>query len=60
MPEDVSYCRTSQIYDVLYLVLFFCFSCHYFVSEICRVFLLKVTIHGRSTIYMNSKHYSHE
>ena len=29
------------------------FSYHYFVSEICRVFPLKVTIHVRSTIYMN-------
>ena len=38
----------------------FCFSCHYFVLEICQVFPLKVTIHGRSTIHVNSKHYSCE
>ena len=28
----------------------FCFNYHYFVSEFCRVFPLKVTIHGWSTI----------
>ena len=36
------------------------FRCHYCVSEIYRVFPLKVTIHDRSTFHMNSKHYSHE
>ena len=38
----------------------FCFSYHYFVSVICRVFPLKVTIPGQSAIHMNSKHYSYE
>ena len=31
------------------------FSCHYFVSEICQVFPLKVTIHDWSTIHMRCR-----
>ena len=47
MPDDVGYCRTSLIFLCSLFAFIFCFSCHYFVSEFCRVFPL-------STIHMNS------
>ena len=44
-----------NLWCYLFGIIFY-FSCHYFVSAMCWVFPLKVTIHGRSTIHMNSKH----